>query len=321
MATTPHWGPFAGPADAAQRLGVLADTHLGPEVGLAWYGLDGLTPLRRPNFDRSGVGACLVAQWNPSPPPLPVKPQGVWQEIKAAIKSALATYGEAQMAQSEMAMAQGQAMSAMMKAAFGGDRGKDAAGAVLDAVAVGVAILAGLTGVGLVAEVAFGAGVALLLMDGTAYGLEVSGHEDWASTMNKYDEPARVLATLLSLPDAAWGGFKAIKELREVKAVRAGALRVAARSEAEATRVASSATAARAERYAAIGERANKLAAAKAEKLKRTWALDIAPRAGLPPPSIALLLDSEIESKDPGPVAAYLRHYVFHVTAVTKEGT
>ena len=57
---------------------------------------------------------------------------------------------------------------------------------------------------------------------------------------------------------------------------------------------------------------------AYATKLKTTWALEIAPRAGVTPVSVYLLLDDEMHTKEPGVIAAFVRQYMFHVTAVSK---
>ena len=326
MTITPDWGPFAGPADAAKHLSDFVDDYLDRDLGVAWYSLAGLTPLRRPSYDASGIGACLVAQWNPSPPTPPAKPRGIYQEVKAAIKATLEAYGEGQMAQSEIAMSQAQALAKVLQPALGGDRWKDALGVGGDIVGVAIGIAVGCTGVGLVAELAFWGGAACLLMDGAAYGLEVSGHDDYATTLNKWDEPLRLVAAVAALTDAGWNGYRTFsEEIPKLRLERTSSMRTAARANADATRVAGSATGAAdaarkvlAEKYAALGERANKRAADLASKLQRTWALDLAPKGVLTPAATALLVDSEIESQQPGPVAAFLGHYVFHVTAVTR---
>lgn len=193
----------------------------------------------------------------------------------------------------------------------------------IDALAIGVTLAVGLTGVGLIAEIGFYGGLALLAMDGTAYGMEVAGYDRLADETKRVTEPFRIVATIATLPDAAWGGYKIIKEMPEIRMLRASSLSTAARADADAARVASTvsreadaARAARARKYAEIGERGNKRAADYAAKLRSKWALEISPRATLTPASVYLLLDDEIHTKDPGIVSAFLRQYVFHVTAV-----
>ncbi len=324
MGTTPNWGPFSGPQDAATRIGGFVDAHLGPEVGIAWASLGGVTPLRRPHFDASGAGTALVVQWSQAPPP-PPKPQGLWQNFKVLAESAVEFSGQNRLADLQVAMMEGKALDSALQKAFAPGQRSDALGVALDVLAVGVTLAVGLTGVGFVAEMAFYGGVALLAMDGTAYGMEVAGYQDLADQTKKVTEPFRIVATVATLPDALWGGYKVVKELPEIRMLRASSLRTAARAEADATRVASSVTRdaemarmARAQKYAAIGERANQRAAAYAAKLRDKWALEISPRATLVPASIYLLVDDEMHTKDPGVVAAFLRQYMFHVTAVSK---
>ena len=324
MTTTAQWGPFSGPADAAKRLGAFVDAHLGPEVGIAWAALGGVTPLRRPHFDAAGAGVAVAVQWCAAPPP-PPRPQGVWQNLKALATAAVEFSGENRLAELKSAMMQGAQVKAALDRAFAPEHRSDALGVGLDVLAVAVTLAVGLTGVGAVAEIAFWGGVALLAMDGTAYSMEVAGYDDVADETKKVTEPLRIVATIATLPDALWGGYKIIKELPEIRILKAGSLRTAARAQADATRVAGSVTKeaealrlARAQKYAAIGERANQRAAAYGAKLRSRWALEISPRATLTPASVYLLVDDEIHTKDPGVVAAFLRQYMFHVTAVTK---
>jgi hypothetical protein len=64
------WGPFSDVLDAANNLCRFVDMVLNPGVGVALITDGKLYPMRRPAYDKDGVGELVTFQLNPAPPPV-----------------------------------------------------------------------------------------------------------------------------------------------------------------------------------------------------------------------------------------------------------
>ena len=328
MTTTPTWGPFSGPMDASRRLGGFVDAHVGPEVGICWKGSDGLIPIRRPSWDGDGYGSVLIVQFDDQSPTHPGARLGFFASVERALQEAMESYGEAELFNGQVALAQGQMIDQAIGSVFAriADRKNrsDGIGVLLDVIAVGLTIASIGTGVGAIAMLGFYAGCALLVMDGAAYGLEITGYDKGAEWTKNVTEIPRMIATAACLTDAAYGGYKAVREMVELKTLRAGSMVTAGAADAQAARVARGASGlseaermSYARRYADIAERARTRAATKARKLNSMWAHEVTPRATVPG-SAYLLVDDELKPDNDNMVARYLRQYVFHMTSAKR---
>ena len=110
--------------------------------------------------------------------------------------------------------------------------------------------------------------------------MEIGGNDELAETIKKRTEVFRIIATVMTLPDAAWGGMKAIREFQEVRQLRATSQ---ATGDIAGTLANRTANAARAERYAQIVERAQRRAQVHADKLRHLFLHELTPRATVPP--------------------------------------
>ena len=324
MTTTPAWGPFRGPYDAAQRLTGFANMHVGQDVGVCWASSGGLVPIRRPSYDSNGYGTVLIVQFDDTSPVHPGAPLSLLGSVSRAFHDAMERYGEAELLNAQVALAQGQMINSTLSRAFSRKYRSDGIGVALDILAVGLTIAVMGTGVGPLAGLAFYGGCALLTMDGIAYAAEIAGYDDGAEKFKGWTEIPRIIATAAALPDAAWGGFKVVREMVAVRSLRAASLVTAGKAEAQAARVARGASGlaeaervSYARRYAEIGERARVRAAGKTEKLRSMWVHEVTPRATVPG-SVYLLVDDELKPDNKNLVARYLRQYAFHVTAVKR---
>ena len=325
MTTTPMWGPFQGPYDAARRLSGFVDPHVGPDVGICWASAGGLVPIRRPRYDSDGFGSMLIVQFNDTSPVHPGAALGFLASIGHLFSEAMERYGEAEMLNGQVAMAQGQMLSNALGRVFSKKYSSDGVGVILDILAVGLTVAAIGTGVGAIAMAGFISGCALLAMDGTAYAVEIAGYDEQAETIKRITEIPRIIATAATLPDAAWGGYKVVREMIEVKSLRSASLVTAGRAEAQAARVARGTSGLSeaerltyARRYAELGERARARAAGKASQLRSLWAHEVTPRLTAVG-SVYLLVDDELKPDNEALIARYLRQYAFHVTAVKRE--
>jgi hypothetical protein len=246
-------------------------------------------PLRAPHRDGNGIGVVAAFEWSPKPPPPPRPPQGYWEKFKAFMNRYMAMVGEANLQQGRSYLAMGRALDTGINRMIHSHR-DDAFGVAIDVVCVALALAllpTGLTEIGILGLVG---GSIMLGADGYVYGCEIAGDEEGAEVWRKKLEGLRIAGTIMSLPDIAFGGVKAVKELQEFRELRAIDQSTAAAGEGLAARTAS---AARADRYAQIAERANLRAQIRTRQITASWQLEIAPRvAG----SIgtALLLREEI---------------------------
>lgn len=137
-------------------------------------------------------------------------------------------------------------------------------------------------------------GAILLVADGVAFGMEMSGNEEEAEKFKKRTEKVRLAATIMTLPDLFYGGYKVIREMKEIRelAVADRTTSTAASNLAQRT-----ASAQRADRYMQIVERANLRAQIRSEQLTALLKLEIRPRrAGLG--GVGLFVREEITSDD-----------------------
>ncbi len=330
------WGPFDTAPEAAGRLCKFTDAVLDPGFGVAWLNDGRLYALRAPRFDNDGNGQIITYGVRPAPAPSPPPPQGAGARLKAWFWRQMAFQGEMAMQESEANLAMGQAIDKAISTAYrravGKDR-EDTKGIAFDVAAVAISAFLLLTGtaevVGIVAAVG---GVALLVMDGAAYGTELAGDDEAADKIKDITFPFRCLAMLATLPDAAWNVGKVLAEGGKIAAEAARIDTTVSRATADAarsTRAASSAAdmaesgraSARAQKYAAIGERARLKAVAARQKLAAFLTANAAGRA-LIVPSTALLVKEvkEDSSQDwRGETNTWLSRYVFHVSSVHRE--
>ncbi len=318
------WGPFRGPSDAAQRLSGFANVHVGPEVGICWASRGMLVPIRRPQYDPNGYGSVMIVQFDDSSPVHPGAPLGFFGSIGRAFSDAMERYGEAELQNAQMQRAQAQMISNALGRVWEKKNRSDGVGVLLDVLAVGLTVAALGTGIGALAFVGLMGGCALLSMDGYAYAAEIAGYDEYAESVKRVTAGPRLIATAMTLPDAAWGGYKVVREMVELKSLRAASMVTAGRAQAQAARVARGADGlaeaqrlSYARRYAEIGEHARARAASKAARLRSMWVHEVTPRATVPG-SVYLLLDDELKPDNQDMVARYMRQYAFHVTAVKR---
>ena len=274
LALSPIWGPYEGPADARSYLCRFVDKVCAPDVGVAWLACGTLTPLRGPRRDENGFGVVAIFELADAPVPPPPRPTTFWGRLADFFNTAMTQYGEAQIAQGQAQMAAGQALAGAIGKVFG-KHGDDAAGVALDIICVGLSIALFASGIGALGFVALGGGVILLGTDTIAYGMELSGDDERAEAFKKRTEVLRIVATVATLPDLAWGGFKAIREFREVQELRQVALATGNTTDALAARTQN---AARAARYADIAERARLRAQIMSEQIKGAVLHEFSPR-------------------------------------------
>ena len=286
------WGPYIDAVEAERYLSRFINNSCGPEVGIAWVSRGTVYPLRAPRRDGDGVGVVAAFEWSQSPPPPPKPPSGFWGKVKAFLVRALEQQGEAQIAEAEANLAMGRAIGRVFERM--GSNKMDGVGVALDILCVAASIALLPTGLGMVGLVGLFGGSLLLYTDGKAYGMELAGDDEGAEAYKKQTEKMRIFATILTLPDLAYGGFKAVRELQEIREMRvldrttaSAATNMAARTE----------QAARAERLAQIAERANLRAQLRTKQIMASIKLEMVPRAA---GSIAtgLLLKDEIKENE-----------------------
>jgi hypothetical protein len=170
-------------------------------------------------------------------------------------------------------------------------------------------------------------GVALLVADGVAYGTEMAGYDEAAENIKRYTFWPRCLATVMTLPDAIWGVGKVLLESGEMAAKAASSLSTAERASRDAARVtaegrgvadplAASRKAALAQRYAEIGEAAQRRAQARQLRLAAFVSAQGVARGIVPPGIVFLVKEATDEPKNIPFIQSILAHYTFHVSAV-----
>ena len=197
------------------------------------------------------------------------------------------------MMEAQANMAMGQAIVGGVKQIFGRHQ-DDAAGVALDVLCIALSLALIPTGIGALGVIGLIGGSVLLVTDGYAYGQEMSGDEEGAEATKKKTEVLRIVATVATLPDLAYGGLKAVREFQEIRELRALDRTTASAATSLAERTA---RAARAEKLGQIAERANLRAKIRSEQIAAMLKLEFTPRvAGSA--SVSLLLREEITSDE-----------------------
>ncbi len=335
---SPIWGPFDSAPEAARRLCKFTDTALDPTFGVAWLNGGTLYALRAPRYDSDGNGQVITfgVRTAPAPLPPPPAPQGIGERLRAWFWRQMAVQGQMAVQQGQTELALGQAIDGAIATAYHKVTGKyrdDSEGIAFDVAAVALSAFLLLTGtaevLGIVAAVG---GVALLVMDGAAYGTELAGDDATADKIKDVTFPFRCLAMVATLPDAAWNVGKVLAEGGKLSAEAARIDSTVSRATADAARstraaaasgdmVESSRAATRAQKYAAIGERARLKAVAARQKLAAFLSANAAARALIVPSTVLLIKEvREDDSKDwRGELNGWLSRYVFHISSVHRE--
>ena len=181
---------------------------------------------------------------------------------------------QSDMAQAQANLAMGQAISKGVNSLMR-HHADDAAGVVFDIIGVAAFILLLPTGVSEIAVVgAIGGGI-LLATDSAAFAIEMSGDEKGAEEFKKQTEALRFAATIMTIPDIFYGGYKVVRELREIRELAAVDRSTSGAASGLARRTAN---AQRAEKYLQIVERANLRAQIRSEQIAALLRLEIGPR-------------------------------------------
>jgi hypothetical protein len=289
----PVWGPFRNVADARQHLLPFVDRSCDASVGVAWAANGMIYPLRAPHRDGNGIGVVATFEWSPAPPPPPRPPKGTWEKFKAFLDGWMTMVGEANVQQGKSYMAMGRVMDTAIDRMIHSHQ-DDAAGVAIDVLCVVVAIALLPTGLSEVGLIGFIGGGILLGADGYVYAKEIGGDEEGAEAARKNLEGLRIAATIMTLPDLAFGGAKAIRELQEFRELSVLDRNTAAAAEGLAARTA---RATRAERYAQIAERANLRSQIRAKQIMASMKLEISPRVAAVG-GVGLLIREEISSDE-----------------------
>lgn len=227
------WYPYRDAGDALRHLAPFADASVGNGCGISYSDGRSVAVVRRPagrqnlwlNVLRSLVAAPKAPAKSASHAP------SAWERVERFFERAMTAYGESELRNAEATMAASQALGAMV------DRGMwqpthewlqkhkliaDGLGVAVDVVGVvagvafAVAIAPELGVVAIVAGLSAFAGSAILLgVDGAVLGLELAGREESAKAIEDSHTAqwARIVGTIMTLPDMAVGGVRAIKEI------------------------------------------------------------------------------------------------------------
>ena len=303
---TSQWGIYRNATDASSHLCRLVDAVCGPDVGVVWAANGVVFAFRPPCWDENGFGDIAIFEYRPQLPRPKDVPKDFWSRTKAFIEDVMTKVGEAQLAQSEANLAMGRELGNVVKRMLT-SHSADGVGVALDVLGVVLSVALLASGIGAIGVLALvGSGV-LLAADGSIYALEMGDEEQAAEQLRHKTESLRIIATILTLPDIAWGGVKAIREIREVQELRALDRTTAASAESMAARTSS---AARAARYATIADKAHLRCQIRSEALQGLLAHEIAPKlAGVG--STYLLAHDEFTS-DHVLEDDYLRGLVIH---------
>lgn len=238
------WYPYNDPHEAALRLGVFADQHVGPICGITYSDGRQVALLRRP---RTGGGHpatylnVLCHRGIPAPVAKPhqAPPPGFMQQAEAFAWAVLKINHLAPEDLRADAEAIGAAATKVWRA--GRDNIWEPAHrwmidprhkSYVDGLGVAMDVVGVIAGVGFflafspaLGAVAITTGVAaavgsglLLVADGLVWGTEVSGHKDWSEHLenSKAIQWMRIVGTIGALADVAVGGPRALKELQKL---------------------------------------------------------------------------------------------------------
>lgn len=331
------WGVYNGAAEAAAHAGAFTDSVLDPQFGIAWLSNGTLYALRPPRYDGSGNGQILTLQYHATTAAAkPVAARNLGQRLKDWFLNQMAVQGRMAILQSQADLALGKTIDGFVTAAYRRAVGKDrddTKGMGIDVIAVGLSIvLLASGGAEVLGLVALAGGVAMLLMDGTAYVQELAGDDELAERTKDATFDFRLLAMAATLPDAFWNVGKVLAEGSKMMAEAARINTVVSRAAGDVARSSSAAGSAtealeasraadRARRYAAIGERARLRAVAARTRLQMFLAEHAASRA-LIPPSLLLMAKEVQDDKSDDRRHAFntmLQRMSFHVSSVHRE--
>lgn len=307
---TDQWGPYSGAGDAARHLDAFVDRACGADVGIVWAARGVVNPLRAPKRDQNGVGEVVVFEWTAAPPPPPAPVTGLWPRAARFFRQVVEDAGRNRLATIEADMAEGRMLQAGI-AHLIHSHPDDALGVALDIVCIVLSLALIPTGLGALGIIGLVGGTILLGADGTAYAMEMSGDEEGAAKVKEATETLRIVATVMTLPDIAYSGVKVVREMQEIRELRALDLTTAKSAQAMALRTAK---AGRAARFEQIAERALLRAQIRSEQLAAAMKLEITPRgAGIA--SLMLLLREEFGS-DKSALRRFCERIRVHCTAV-----
>lgn len=298
--------------EARQRLFSFVDRSCSPAVGIVWAANGLIYPLRAPHRDASSIGEIVTFEWTSAPPPPPRQPNGLWQSFVAFWDRYAAMEAESQRLQLEGNRAMVSAIGSGISRVFHNHQ-DDAAGVALDVLCIALSLALLPTGLGALGLMGLAGGAILLGADGVAYAKEMGGDEEGAETWKHQTESLRIVATVMTLPDLAFGGVKAIRELQEIRELRALDRTTATAAEGLAARTA---RASRAQRYAQIAERANLRAQIRSKQIIASIKLELTPRA-LAIASTGLLVREEITS-DASTARRVMERLRIHCTGTCK---
>lgn len=240
------WYPYNGAQDALTHLAPLADHAVGRGSGISYSDGRSISVVRRPSGSR-GIWLNVLSRHVAAPRPRPKpRPPTTMQRIDHWFEDIMIAYGESQMRQAEANMAMSRAITGyvnsnvwqpahawLLKHKLVNDAvgvAADVVGVVAGAVFI-CAIGPELGAAAIIVGAAAGLGSLVLLgMDGYVLGGELTGHEaetKWIET-NEGMQWARIVATIMTVPDMAYGGVRALKEV--------GALAAEAREATTASR-------------------------------------------------------------------------------------
>ena len=260
---SPEWGPYRSPVEATEYLGRFVDKACGPGTGIAWTANGNLYPLRAPKRDDDGFGDVVMFEWNKPPPPAP-RQVGFWNRVRAFISGVVQMELQSQLQQAEIQRAMGDAMVKAVSRAFTTHQ-DDGIGVALDVIGIAISIALIPTGLGIIGGIALIGSVFLLGTDTYSYALEMDGEDEGAEKFKRRTERYRLFATVMTLPDVAYGSYKIVKEVLEIKSLRALDAATATAAEAKAARTINAVAADRLHRLA---DRANLRSQIRTEQLK-----------------------------------------------------
>lgn len=186
----------------------------------------------------------------------------------------------------------------------------DAAGLAFDIICVAASIALLPTGLGVIGFAGLIGGSMVLVADGVAYGMEIGGNDEGAEAFKKRSEGVRLVGTIMTLPDFAFGGFRAIRELKEIRGLLALDRTTARAAETIGPRTA---RADRAARYAQIAERAHLRTQIRSKQIAASLKLEMAPRAAAAG-GTSLLLREEV-TNDKSLMHQITRQLSFHLAS------
>lgn len=261
-------------ADARDRLCRFVDKACDPSVGVVWTANGAICPLRAPRRDGAGFGDVVVFEWSRVSRATPRPPSDFWSKARKLLDDYFAMQGRTAQFQAASYVSLNQTLDATVHRALTEHR-DDAAGVALDVLCVALSLALLPTGLGAFAVVGIVGSSFLLATDTVIYGVEISDNEKGAEWLKNHTLLLRVLATVMTLPDVAYGGLKIINEMREISELRLIDKVTAATATALGSRATS---AARVDRYMQIAERAHLRTQIRTQQISAMLKFEITPR-------------------------------------------